>query len=78
MRPVKTRPRFKCDHCRYTSSSIPGMTFHEGICFQNPNRICPTCNNEGYVDEYAPNTGYSYKYPCPFCKKEETYGTANA
>src|ERR1039458_3706726 len=45
MRPVKTRPRWRCDFCRYSSSSVTGMEVHERRCWKNPNRICDLCGN---------------------------------
>ncbi len=50
MRPIKTRPRFHCDFCSYTSSSVSGMTAHERRCWANPNRICDLCKNTGIME----------------------------
>lgn len=64
MRPVKTKQRYRCDYCRYTSSSVPGMARHEGICWRNPDRYCPNCSNRGYHEwsEYQ-------QEPCFFCSQ---------
>ena len=63
MRPIKTRPRFHCDFCSYTSSSVPGMERHEKVCWANPNRFCDLCKNKGHLyEDYAAT-------PCPYCSR---------
>lgn len=57
MRPIKVRPRWHCDFCSYTSSSVPGMELHERRCWRNPNRVCDNCEGTGFVDAE----------PCYFC-----------
>lgn len=53
MRPVKVRPRWRCDFCTRTSSSVTGMAEHEQRCWKNPNRKCQLCDGAGfYMDGY--------------------------
>ena len=59
MRPIKTRPRWRCDFCHYTSSSVPGMELHERRCWRNPARVCDNCDGTGFVNDE----------PCYFCKQ---------
>ena len=67
MRPVKTRPRFRCDFCRYTSSSVSGMEAHEKRCWRNPDRICGLCGGKQYYDvDYG---GGPEQTPCHYCAK---------
>jgi hypothetical protein len=65
MRPVKVRPRWRCDFCNRTSSSIPGMERHERICWKNPNRYCPLCEGTGVQeDDYRLDP-----VPCYYCSQ---------
>lgn len=79
MRPVKTQPRFHCDFCSRVSTRA-SMERHEGICWRNPDRFCPSCENRGHVVEIhqeaydGPNMNLigpelSEKYPCPWCSQ---------
>lgn len=74
MKPVKTRPKFKCDYCRHMSG-LKAMEKHEGICFLNPNRWCDFCKNKGeYTEVYGDliedgDSGLSQTLPCPYCSK---------
>lgn len=45
------------------------MQKHEGICWRNPNRHCPECNDKGYYYETDAATGLSYKEWCQYCKQ---------
>lgn len=67
VKPVKTRPRFRCDHCRKTGVA-ESIARHEQICWKNPDRLCPTCNNTGEVSEYIEGAGTKID-PCPFCSQ---------
>ena len=70
MRPIKTRPRFHCDFCSYTSSSVSGMTAHERRCWANPNRICDLCGNTGIMEHDGMGDGSGiYEEPCFYCKQ---------
>lgn len=66
MKPIRTRPKFRCDFCRYTATA-PSVENHEKICWLNPNRFCPLCKNTGQtivVDHLTE--------PCYYCSKFTT------
>ena len=66
MRPVKQRPRFHCDFCSHTSTLV-AMVAHERICWLNPNRHCPSCDDTGFIrEDYG--GGYMDE-PCYWCSK---------
>ena len=67
MKPVKTRPKFRCDFCRKTGVR-ESIERHEPICWQNPNRFCPACKNTGVIEEYIPGAGTKTD-PCYFCSQ---------
>ena len=70
MRPVKTRLRWRCDFCRYSSSSVTGMEVHERRCWKNPNRICDLCGNTGIMEHDGMGDGSGiYEEPCFYCKQ---------
>lgn len=43
---TKTVKRHYCDYCNKGGFTIPGMNYHESICFRNPHRDCPVCADE--------------------------------
>lgn len=46
------------------------MVKHERNCFFNPNRVCDTCDNGGFVIERDYFTGNRVtSSPCPYCAK---------
>jgi len=66
LRLIKTRPRYHCDFCSHTSTKA-AMEAHESICWKNPNRHCPSCNDTGF---YREDYGGGYQdEPCYWCKK---------
>lgn len=67
MKPVKTKPRFKCDFCRRVSTK-GAMETHEKICWKNPNRYCELCDNRGYVRECY-DEGICSDEPCIYCSQ---------
>lgn len=73
MKPIRTRPKFRCDFCRY-SATAPAVEKHEKICWLNPNRYCQMCQNRGYYfDVYDTVDGATApKIPCPYCSKFTT------
>lgn len=67
MRPVKTRPRFRCDFCWFTATE-PTVAKHERICWRNPGRYCDTCNNTGEITtDHGP--GLIEREPCYYCRE---------
>jgi hypothetical protein len=67
MRPVKTKPRFRCEYCRFTATE-PTVVKHEKICWRNPNRYCESCKNKGYYyEEY--DEGLGENIPCYYCSQ---------
>lgn len=53
-----TLPRCYCDFCKHkVFHNKSACIRHEDKCYKNPNRNCPTCNNEGRIDEVM-NNGY--------------------
>jgi hypothetical protein len=44
MKPVKSQPRFRCDFCSKTLTKS-AMERHEEICYKNPERKCPICED---------------------------------
>jgi len=48
---TKTVTRYYCDHCGRGGFKKPSMARHEGVCFSNPNRTCPECEDWGDVAE---------------------------
>lgn len=78
--PVKTLPRFKCVHCQSYRATLPAVEKHEGICWQNPNRFCPACENTGVITFQLEGAGGHYgeaSEPCHYCLKEDKEVTAN-
>jgi hypothetical protein len=71
MRPVKTKPRFKCDFCTKVLT-FAAMERHEKICWKNPNRYCELCKNEGVITEYFEGYG-GVEHPCYFCEKYDPW-----
>ena len=69
MRPVKTRPRFRCDFCRYAATRA-AVERHEQICWMNPDRHCLNCDGRGYHEE-SYDLGASLQVPCYFCSKRD-------
>jgi hypothetical protein len=63
MRPVKVRPRWRCDFCTRTSSSVKAMAEHEQRCWRNPNRRCQLCEGKGFWWHE------SYKVTCHYCEQ---------
>lgn len=52
MREIKLRkrqPRFQCDFCNRKGVER-NISKHEIICWNNPNRFCPNCNNIGLIE----------------------------
>lgn len=70
MRPIKTKPRFRCGFCRFTATA-PTVEKHEKICWLNPNRLCPLCQNKGYTIDVI-DEGLTHKEPCYYCSKFTT------
>ena len=68
MRPVRQRPKFRCDFCNKTGTRA-SMEAHEPICWKNPDRFCDLCQNTGEVTEGAP--GYRILVPCLYCSQFE-------
>lgn len=74
MRPVKTKPRFKCDFCRFTATE-PTVKKHEPRCWGNPDRYCDYCNNKGHITVVhgdlveEGDCGLSQDIPCPYCSQ---------
>jgi len=71
--PVKTRPRFKCQFCLSYRATIKAVERHEGYCWQNPDRFCAECQNEGVAFRIGlgANLGViENEIPCPYCSKE--------
>jgi len=61
---------------------IHAVEKHEGICFQNPNRYCPHCENTGKITRKTWDGGYPVVYgkstePCSYCSKEDKEVTAS-
>lgn len=68
MRSVQSRPRYRCDYCRYVATES-AVARHEKICWKNPDRICPACSNTGFYDGGGtPEYGYE-QIPCHYCTK---------
>lgn len=65
MRPVKSKPRFRCDFCKHVSTK-DAMIRHERRCWKNPNRYCETCENTGkmFIDEGMGHSGYVDCWAC--------------
>lgn len=74
MIPIKTKPRFRCDFCRFRATRHT-VEIHEGRCYKNPNRFCDYCNNKGYTVEChgdlieEGDCGLSENIVCPYCEK---------
>lgn len=70
MKLVKTKPKFRCDFCKHTSTK-KRMEWHEKMCFRNPDRYCDYCDNRGHTldtdAEYGEVT--TREIPCPHCVK---------
>ncbi len=47
---VNSKPRFRCDFCRYQATE-PTVIRHERFCWNNPDRFCDLCQNEGWIDD---------------------------
>ena len=68
--PIKMQPRYGCSFCRKIATK-PTIERHEKICYKNPDRFCPTCQNTGLLpQEYEPGIGWYPQYPCPYCSKQ--------
>lgn len=73
MKEVRTLQKYKCDFCRRRGIKS-AMERHEKICWRNPNRICPTCENDprGVLvmngEDYG---GSDYYEPCHFCSQRD-------
>lgn len=78
--PIKTRPRFKCVHCQSYRATLPAVEKHERICWKNPDRFCPLCQNEGFyeIDPYG-DAPFSMEQTveCHYCAKEDKELTAS-
>lgn len=65
MREIKLRkrqPRFQCDFCN-RKGVFRNISKHESICWNNPNRFCPNCNNTGKImDSHE-------QIECVYCSK---------
>ena len=69
MRLIKTRPRFHCDFCSHTATE-EAMRRHEPICWKNPNRHCPSCDDKGvYPGEDLGDGLYLPGEPCYYCRQ---------
>ena len=74
--PDVTYHQFTCDYCsRRPYKLVYACKEHENKCYKNPYRNCPTCKNEGAIDEVM-NNGYmgTKNYPCPSCKIAKELG----
>jgi hypothetical protein len=75
MIPVKTQPRFRCEHSPCKKTTIKHfMEKHEVKCFFNPNRICPDKECENATVPIYTFDGYKNNdldEPCLACKKFE-------
>jgi hypothetical protein len=74
VRPVKTKPGFRCDFCHFVATELT-VKKHEPRCWNNPNRHCEYCNDKGYdvvvhgdlIEEG--DCGLSENVPCPYCSQ---------
>jgi len=67
MKEVKTQKRYKCDFCKKRGIKRK-MIFHEQNCYQNPNRLCSYCENDGWKYESAGDENDTQiKVNCPYC-----------
>jgi len=66
MKLVKTRTRYRCDFCARTSTRA-AMEAHERMCWRNPDRHCPSCNNTGFY----PRESWEPEEPCYYCSKRD-------
>lgn len=58
--------KYKCDFCKKRGVRW-SIEKHEKICFRNPNRFCPDCENTGMVTVcYDGGCG---EQPCHYCSK---------
>lgn len=65
-----TLPRLKCDYCNHrVFHSKPACIKHEDKCYKNPNRNCPTCENDGEIEYYG-----AEMTDCPDCAVALTLG----
>lgn len=69
MKLVKSKPRYKCDFCRFVAG-LEAVTNHEKICWKNPNRFCELCKNSGEITVDDIGT----TIPCPFCSRKKEVG----
>ena len=70
-----TKRRFRCDFCENpkTYYTEKGCLKHESICYENPNRDCDTCGNDGWVDEVS-GFGTTDLRKCYSCQYAEERG----
>jgi hypothetical protein len=76
--PVKTRPKFKCQHCLAYRATLKAVERHEGFCWSNPDRMCELCGNTRKVfDPWHSRENNEPAYiDCKFCVKEDKDLTA--
>lgn len=69
MRRVRPFTRFRCDYCRKTGGAR-SITRHERVCYKNPNRFCPLCENDknGIWVAGDGRTEPAYYMPCDACE----------
>jgi hypothetical protein len=68
MKPVKTKPRFKCDFCNFKATE-PTVEKHEVICWKNPNRYCKACGNTGIIKQII-DVGLVDRIDCYYCSQK--------
>lgn len=56
----KPTTQFKCDYCKKITVYEKTMAYHESICYYNPNRDCPTCDNEGVEFIHGLSTDFGF------------------
>lgn len=75
MKPVRKVQRYRCDYCAKTLTR-KAMERHEEICFKNPDRKCPMCEDGGGRIWVAGDgkTEPAYYVDCDICKSMEEAG----
>lgn len=73
MKAVKTLQKYKCDFCKRRSVKS-AMERHEKVCWRNPNRICPLCENNPKgvkVMDGREYGGSDYYEACHYCSQRD-------